>query len=408
MLWEQALFACHETLVADQWAAVITAHAEPVVPTKDQMIDAILQEAAEHAAQRDIAAVLAADGAPTSAMAPRLQMAFCIDVRSEVFRRALESVDPQIRTLGFAGFFGFTASHHQLGSDVAELRLPVLLNPGLTTRAGGASDLPADLARRLDVRVTRAWARFKLAAVSSFAFVEAAGPTYVLKLLRDALGLGSAALADDPAPRADPALDLATRAQMAESILRAMSLTSGFAPLVVVAGHGANVVNNPHASALHCGACGGYSGEVNARLLASLLNDAEVRTYLRGNGIAIPASNCSSARFTTRQPTRSGCSTPMRRRPIVKAIWWLHGNGWLPPRCWPAASGRCTCPAPMAPQISSTAAGIGPKRAPNGGWPGAGRSSRHRAHARAVAAWRAAPSSTIMTGSRMRASACWS
>ncbi|MBC7506484.1 MAG: DUF2309 family protein, partial [Sandarakinorhabdus sp.] len=153
MLWEQALFACHETLVADQWAAVITAHAEPVVPTKDQMIDAILQEAAEHAAQRDIAAVLAADGAPTSAMAPRLQMAFCIDVRSEVFRRALESVDPQIRTLGFAGFFGFTASHHQLGSEVGDRRLPVLLNPGLTTRAGGASDLPADLARRLDVRV---------------------------------------------------------------------------------------------------------------------------------------------------------------------------------------------------------------------------------------------------------------
>ncbi|MBC7506553.1 MAG: DUF2309 domain-containing protein, partial [Sandarakinorhabdus sp.] len=290
MLWEQALFARYEPLIAAQWTAAIAAHGDPVVPTQDQMIDAILQEAAEHAAQRDIAAVLAADDAPTSAMAPRLQMAFCIDVRSEVFRRALESVDPQIRTLGFAGFFGFTASHHQLGSDVAELRLPVLLNPGLTTRAGGASDLPADLARRLDVRVTRAWARFKLAAVSSFAFVEAAGPTYVLKLLRDALGLGSAALADDPAPRADPALDLATRAQMAESILRAMSLTSGFAPLVVVAGHGANVVNNPHASALHCGACGGYSGEVNARLLASLLNDAEVRTYLRGNGIAIPAS----------------------------------------------------------------------------------------------------------------------
>ena len=67
-----------------------------------------------------------------------------------------------------------------------------------------------------------------------------------------------------------------------------MSLTEDFAPLVLVVGHGANVVNNPHASALHCGACGGYSGEVNARLLAGLLNDAEVRAGLAGGGITVP------------------------------------------------------------------------------------------------------------------------
>jgi hypothetical protein len=48
------------------------------------------------------------------------------------------------------------------------------------------------------------------------------------------------------------------------------------------------VVNNPFASGLHCGACGGYSGEVNARLLAGLLNDAEVRQGLVGRGITVP------------------------------------------------------------------------------------------------------------------------
>ena len=31
--------------------------------------------------------------------------------------------------------------------------------------------------------------------------------------------------------------------------------------------------NNPQAAGLHCGACGGQTGEVNARALASLLND---------------------------------------------------------------------------------------------------------------------------------------
>jgi uncharacterized protein YbcC (UPF0753/DUF2309 family) len=39
---------------------------------------------------------------------------------------------------------------------------------------------------------------------------------------------------------------------------------------------------------LHCGACGGFSGDVNARLLASLLNDAEVRAGLAERGIPVP------------------------------------------------------------------------------------------------------------------------
>ena len=78
------------------------------------------------------------------------------------------------------------------------------------------------------------------------------------------------------------------RVDAAESILRAMSLTQGFARLVLIVGHGAQVTNNPHASALQCGACGGFSGEVNARLLAGLLSDAPVRAALDERGIVIP------------------------------------------------------------------------------------------------------------------------
>ncbi len=218
-----------------------------------------------------------------------MQAAFCIDVRSEVFRRALEAVNPAIQTLGFAGFFGLAASHRRFASDVAEHRLPVLLNPGLTSRAGGPDEAAADQNARLKARAKRAWGRFKLAAVSSFAFVEAAGPLYVGKLVTDALALRPTRLPNDPAPRPDPALDLGARTAAAETVLRAMSLTADFARIVILAGHGARVVNNPHASGLHCGACGGYSGEVNARLLAGLLNDPEVRTGLAPRGIVIPA-----------------------------------------------------------------------------------------------------------------------
>ena len=91
--------------------------------------------------------------------------------------------------------------HRALASDVEEARAPVLLVPSLESRASDPEgrDGPTRLARR----AVRAWGRFKLAAVSSFAFVEAAGPLYVPKLLRDALGLQGGAQAD-PAPRLDP------------------------------------------------------------------------------------------------------------------------------------------------------------------------------------------------------------
>lgn len=291
LIWEVALLRHFGAALAPQWQATRAAYAEPVSASPEDIIDALLQEAVEHAAQRRLDALLAGS-APLAATPgrPTLQMAFCIDVRSEVFRRALESLDPGIRTLGFAGFFGLGIGHRRFASDIVEARLPVLLSPGVFTCAGDATPAlaKADLAARITARAHRAWGRFKLAAISSFAFVEATGPIYVAKLLRDGLGLTRTKTPDDPAPRPAGEIDLPTRVTMAMRVLKAMSLTSGFARLVLLAGHGASVINNPHASALNCGACGGYSGEVNARLLAALLNEPEVRAGLVERGVVIP------------------------------------------------------------------------------------------------------------------------
>lgn len=334
LLWEEALFDQYRQQIAAAWGDTIAAHARPVEPSKDQVVDAILQDACERAAQRGLAQTLAMPIARAGGGTPVFQAAFCIDVRSEVFRRALESIDPRIQTLGFAGFFGLGASHHRFASDVAEHRLPVLLNPGLTTCSGDAADAEADRAARYKSRAVRAWGRFKLAAVSSFAFVEAAGAIYIEKLVRDALGLRSNAVPNDPAPHPDPALDLPTRVGMAASILRAMSLTRDFAPLVLIVGHGANVVNNPHASGLHCGACGGYSGEVNARLLAGLLNDAAVRNGLASLGIVVPTTtHFVGALHDTTTDTVSlyadDCPSSDHQTHIECAKTWLAAAGVL-------------------------------------------------------------------------------
>jgi len=271
--------------IAERWREIAAVHETPVEATADQVADAILQEASERAYQRSLAHSLGT--LKSTDRRPAVQAAFCIDVRSEVFRRALEAQSPDVETLGFAGFFGLPAAHRAHGSDVVENHLPVLLQPALSSTSQARDDKEQRV--RIGARAVRAFDRFRQAAVSSFAFVEAAGPLYALKLMRSALGLADTGSKMPPAPRLDPALGTEEKAATAAAVLRAMSLTEGHAPLVLLIGHGARVTNNPHESAYHCGACGGHTGEVSARLLAGLLNDPETREGLTAHGINVPA-----------------------------------------------------------------------------------------------------------------------
>src|SRR6056297_2550812 len=328
LIWEEAIFA-QVPGVAGPWAETVAAHEAALTPSPDQVIDAILQDAAERAYQRRLAADLRTP-APVAAR-PALQAAFCIDVRSEVFRRALESLDPGVETIGFAGFFGLPVAHCAHGSDVIEAHLPVLLQPAMSATSHAAPEV--EQSTRISARATRAWGRFRQAAVSSFAFVEAAGPFYGAKLVKDALGLTGAAPAKDPVPRLDPALDAEAKAETAAKVLRAMSLTTGHARLVLLLGHGAQVTNNPHESAYHCGACGGHTGEVSARLLAQLLNDPETRAALPAQGIDLPEDTHFMAGLhdTTRDEVTlyPDSAAPEHAEDIRTAGAWLARAGAL-------------------------------------------------------------------------------
>ncbi len=326
MIWEEALID-HAPQVEGDWQDVVATHAEPVTVTPDQAIDAILQDAAERAYQRHLSAALT--GATVQDARPALQAAFCIDVRSEVFRRALEAQGGGIETIGFAGFFGLPVAHKPQGTDMAQAHLPVLLKPALTSCSHEGDEV--EQAARIAARAVRAWGRFRQAAVSSFAFVEAAGPAYGWKLVRDALGLGVERPAPDPAPRIEGGLGAAQKAGTAAMVLRAMSLTTGHARLVLLLGHGAQVPNNPHESAYHCGACGGQTGEVSARLLAALLNDPETRGGLPEHGIDLPRDTLFMAGLhdttTDRVTLYEDAPAPDHEADIAQARAWLNAAG---------------------------------------------------------------------------------
>ncbi len=327
LIWDEALLA-HAPDIAAPWAQSLAGHAQPVAATPDQVVDAILQEAAERAHQRRLTDALA--GPRRNPHPPRLLAAFCIDVRSEVFRRNLESLDPGIRTLGFAGFFGLPVAHRPHGTDTPQAHLPVLLNPALTSCSHAAPE--AEQSARISARAKRAWGRFRQAAVSSFAFVEAAGPVYGWKLVKDAFGLSLRDALPEPAPRFEVDLAAGQKAATAAAILKAMGLTQGFAPLVLLLGHGAQVTNNPHESAYHCGACGGQTGAVSARLLAGLLNDRETRSGLVAHGIDMPAETCFVAGLhntTTDSVTLYDLDADLPPSLLTQAKAWLDSAGML-------------------------------------------------------------------------------
>ncbi len=163
LVWEAALLDQYRDQVAADWAQVLEEHAKPLAPTADQFIDLAFQEAADRAAERRLAEQMAAHARAAAPGRPAIQAVFCIDVRSEVFRRALEAADSGVATLGFAGFFGLAAHHRPMASDVTEVRGPALIPTSVESASSAAPD--ADTHLRLHRRAVRAWGRFRTAAV---------------------------------------------------------------------------------------------------------------------------------------------------------------------------------------------------------------------------------------------------
>lgn len=278
-----------------------------------------------------------------SAQTPAAQLVFCIDVRSEPFRRAIEE-QGCYETLGYAGFFGLPIALHRHGDERRTRLLPVLLAPqhdlDETPASGREQEFSAFAARQAQSR--RASGLFdmgKQGAATTFATAEATGPLAGIAMAARTLAPGlierlAAAFGPSRAELLAPALHrLETGKQvftseekvgLAQALFKLTGLSAQTARLVALVGHGGSAVNNPYAAALDCGACGGHAGGGNARVLAAILNETEVRRGLAAKGIAIPESTwfiAAEHNTTTDQVVVfDQCSIPHSHRGDVQSL----------------------------------------------------------------------------------------
>lgn len=317
LAWGAILLDCKDDAAARHAFAAVQGHWRDAAALLRQaeaqlLVDEVWQLAFEAGYQRELAARLSAVGRPatTPGLTPEVevQAAFCIDVRSEPMRRALESIWPVVQTIGFAGFFGLPVAYTPLATAVRRPQLPGLLAPALDVTDAVVPAANANGETSSDIVGKARRTRFALSdqalAASrwpgaAFSFVEAAGLGYLGKLAQWLKPSRAMRVRDDLTglPGRYRAvcrpmlggLDDSAKADLAARVLHAMGIERRLAPLVVLVGHGSQSANNAHAAALDCGACCGQTGEVNARVLAQLMNDRAVRAGLAERGIDVPA-----------------------------------------------------------------------------------------------------------------------
>lgn len=238
------------------------------------------------------------------------QFAFCLDVRSEPFRRHLEKEGP-FETIGVAGFFGLPIATTQLGSHHSHASLPVIQNPQHKIKECSDEKEQKQYNQRKQTleSIKYTFKTMKQNVLASLLLPEISGPWLSIKMIARSFVPTRAGhfihnlrktWLRKPATKLSLHFEYETDSEMpigfseeekvnyARQTLKLMGLTKNFAPLVVICGHGSHSTNNPYGSALECGACGGVAGGFNARVLASLCNLPKVRKHLSTEGIEIP------------------------------------------------------------------------------------------------------------------------
>jgi uncharacterized protein YbcC (UPF0753/DUF2309 family) len=220
-----------------------------------------------------------------------VQFIFCIDARSEPFRRALEA-EGHYETFGFAGFFGVPVSIDNEITGESYHSCPVLLKPvyRIKTHPAYCDDICQKGYERMQ-GFKRLYQSLKYTFTTPFTLVEtlgiASGIWMAIRSIFPSLGYRVKSTITQKLNPSVPfkedieSIPFEKQCYYAATALRMMGLTDHFAELVVLCGHGSLTQNNAYATALDCGACGGRHGAANARILTTILNNRSVRYNLK-------------------------------------------------------------------------------------------------------------------------------
>lgn len=321
--WQLSVLCRQLGLSADDLARLSTdqisaLHATATSLTAQQRGQIWLLAYERHYREQLFAALSANHSRQAAPAAPSAQVVLCMDDREEGTRRYLEEIAPDIATYGAAGFFGLPILWQGVDDVLPTALCPVVVSPTQLVREVAAEGDEAKLAAHLARRERRLnWRERFYQATRRHAV---AGP--VLTALGAAPALaGLAALTLAPGWAGEAArrwrtwndgrvpTRLAMTAEQAvaatpeqpqagltdteqvdrvEAFLRMIGLADGFAPLVLLLGHGSGSRNNPHLAAYDCGACSGRHGGPNARAFAAMANRPAVRAGLAERGLVIP------------------------------------------------------------------------------------------------------------------------
>jgi uncharacterized protein YbcC (UPF0753/DUF2309 family) len=232
---------------------------------------------------------------------PEAQMVFCIDTRSELIRRHVESKG-HYETYGYAGFFGIAMDYENLNDGITRKSCPPIVSSAYKVSESAQPNKEKTFVKygkKNEILKFRDYFlnRMKNMLPSAFGYVEGSGLYYGLSLIARTLMPGkmyqinernaskmeticqpeiNKVINEDLVPSGIP---LNEKVGIVKSAFDLMGWKQ-FAPLVLFVGHGSHSANNPFSSSLDCGACAASPGRHNARMLAKLANLSEVREAL--------------------------------------------------------------------------------------------------------------------------------
>ncbi len=251
---------------------------------------------------------------------PSFQLIACFDEREESFRRQLEEVAPDCQTFGAPGFFGAAMRFRAMDEHGSVALAPVMIKP---THEIEERPRHTDMElhetrtqrRRLFARLNHQLQRGSRSLFRGTILNAALGMLAALPMLTRILSPRSAGRLRRftsehllPSPRTELTIHHETasdveavptlsrqrgfnrdeRVARVATVLENLGFTKVFSKIVIVLGHGASTMNNPHKSAYDCGACGGRQGGPNARVFCHMANEPDVRRGLAERGIHIP------------------------------------------------------------------------------------------------------------------------